>query len=115
MTSFFEITEDTFQQEVLSSVEPVLLEFGAPWCVPCRNLEPILTQLSSGVWAGKVRLLKVNVDECPGLVNRFSVMTVPTLILFVSGQPVERLTGLQTAAKITQKLDPYITNPASRA
>ncbi len=88
---------------------------GAPWCVPCRNLEPILTQLSSGVWAGKVRLLKVNVDECPGLVNRFSVMTVPTLILFVSGQPVERLTGLQTAAKITQKMDPYITNPASRA
>lgn len=108
MTDFLEISENAFQQEVLSSVQPVLLELGAPWCVPCRSLEPILAQLGSGIWAGKVRLLKVNVDECPGLVNRLSVMTVPTLILFTGGQPVERLTGLQTAAKIIQKMDPYI-------
>lgn len=111
MTTFSTISESTFP-EVLSSVQPVLVEFGAPWCVPCRNLEPILEQLGSGALAGKLKLTKANVDECPGLVNRFSIMTVPTLILFINGRPVEKMTGLQTAEKILQKFEPHLPTSA---
>ena len=86
------VTEDTFQTEVLNSTRPVLVDFTAVWCGPCKMLDPIVEQLAKD-WNGKVNVVKVDVDENPNLANEFQVMGVPTLLLFKNGQPVERVTG----------------------
>lgn len=114
MSEFIQITEDNFDQQVLASKQPVLLEFGAPWCSPCHRLEPLLIQLASEEWNGKVRLAKANVDDCPNLVVRHSVMSVPALFLYIGGQPMQQMTGFQPRGKIIEKFDPFLSNqPAS--
>ena len=107
MDAFFHIDDANFEQEVLKATGPVLLEFGAVWCVPCKQLEPELVKLGSE-WGSKVRLVKTDVDESPNLAMKFGVMSVPTLILFVGGQPKGRLTGYQPRQRILEKLDPYL-------
>ena len=107
MDTFFHITEANFDQEVLKSAGPVLLEFGATWCVPCKQLEPELVKLSSE-WGSKVRLVKADVDESPDLAMKFGVMGVPTIILFVGGQAKQRLTGYQPRQRILEKMGPYL-------
>lgn len=111
MNEFIQITEENFNQQVLASEQPVLLEFGAPWCSPCRRLEPLLIQLVSEEWRGKIRLAKADVDDCPNLVLRHSVMTVPTLVLYIGSQPVQQMTGFQGRGKILEKFDPFLSNP----
>ena len=108
MDSFEIVTEANFPQEVLKSELPVMAEFGAPWCAPCKRLEPELLQLAKQ-WNGKVRLAKLDVDQSANLVMQYQIMTVPTLILFVKGQPVQKLTGLQPRQRILEKFSPYIT------
>ncbi len=107
MADFFEITEDNFETEVKKSALPVLLEFGAPWCQPCKRLEPILTQLAAE-WQGKVRLCKVDVDVSPNLAMQYQVMGVPTVILFRQGQVLERVSGLQTRDRLVDKFLPHL-------
>ena len=107
MADFFEITQNNFDVEVKQSSLPVLLEFGAPWCQPCKRLEPILKQLAVE-WQGKVRLCKVDVDVSPELAMQYQVMGVPTVILFRQGQPLERLTGLQTRERLVDKFLPHL-------
>jgi thioredoxin 1 len=107
MSHFQEITESNFEQEVLKTSQPVLLEFGAPWCVPCKRMEPLLEQMATGPWAGKVRMAKLNVDECPNLVTRHQVMSVPTIILYVGGKPVQQVTGLQPREKLIEKFERF--------
>jgi len=107
MESFFHITESNFELEVIKSASPVLLEFGATWCMPCKQLEPELAKL--GVeWAGKVRLAKVDVDESPDLAMKFGVMGVPTMILFVGGEAKQRLSGYQPRQRIIEKMGSYL-------
>jgi thioredoxin 1 len=107
MDEFFHITDANFEQEVLKSSGPVLMEFGATWCVPCKQLEPELIKLG-GEWGGKVRLAKADVDESPDLAMKFGVMGVPTIILFVGGQAKQRLTGYQPRQRILEKMGPYL-------
>jgi thioredoxin len=107
MSEFMVVNDANFKTEVLESKLPVLVEFGAAWCQPCNQLEPLLKQLADG-WQGKVRLAHVNVDEASDLVMRFGVMSVPTTLLFIGGQPKERLTGFQPKEKMLAKLTPHL-------
>ncbi len=107
MTDFLAITPQNFHQQVLQSSLPVLLEFGATWCGPCKRLEPILQQLGDA-WQGKARIAKLDVDECSDLAVQFQVMSVPTLILFVDGKPAQRVAGLQTRERLAEKFAPYL-------
>ena len=107
MDLFTHITDANFEQEVLKSSLPVLLEFGAVWCQPCKRLEPELAVLGQE-WSGKVLLAKVDVDESAALASRFGVMGVPTVILFVKGAAMQRMQGYVDRRRIVEKMGPYI-------
>ncbi len=102
------VSEATFQSEVLQAASPVLVEFTAVWCSPCKMLEPIVKQLASD-WGGKVRVVKLDVDDNPDLAMQYQVMGVPTLILFKQGQPVERTSGYQPKERLASKFLAHLT------
>jgi thioredoxin 1 len=107
MSEFFEVTADTFAQKVTQADLPVLLEFSAPWCNPCKRLEPVLEELGRE-WKGKVLLARVNVDENPELAMKHQVMSVPTVILMTPGKEVARLTGLQSRERIVERFSSHL-------
>lgn len=93
------ITEQTFEAEVLAAPEPVLVDFSATWCPPCRALAPILHKLASEQ-ASRLKVVAVDSDESPALATRFRVRSVPTVIAFVAGKEVARHVGLTTKEKL---------------
>jgi len=103
MSNLTPIQTDTFDSQVLQAEKPVLVEFGAPWCGPCKMLEPVLAELSEA-YAGQVDFYTVNVDDSPNLAMEYGVMGVPTVILFKSGEPVHRLTGYRPRQALEQAL-----------
>lgn len=105
MSSFSQVTMDTFQSQVREAVLPVLVDFSAPWCAPCKRLEPLLEQLSRE-WEKKMSFVKVNVDESPDLAMKYQVMSVPTVIMFSGGEETARLIGLQTREKLVERFFP---------
>jgi len=100
------LTEVDFQSEVVKSPLPVLVDFTAAWCGPCKMLDPVITQLAQE-WAGRVKVVKLDVDENAALAVQYQVMGVPTLMLFVEGKPVQRLSGYQPKERIAAKLSPH--------
>jgi len=107
MTDIPKLSEAVFDQEVLKSSLPVMVDFTAIWCGPCRMLDPVITQLSQD-WVGKVKVVKLDVDDNSSLAVKYGVMGVPTLILFINGNPVQRLSGYQPKDRIVSKFGSYI-------
>jgi thioredoxin 1 len=87
-----EVTQQTFEQEVLKSDVPVLVDFWAPWCGPCKMLIPVLEQIQSEA-GGQAKIVKVNVDDCREFVMELGIKQVPTLIFYKNGEITERLSG----------------------
>ena len=88
------VTQNTFQSEVLDSKLPVLVDFWAPWCGPCRMLSPTVEELAQE-YSGELKVASVNVDEQPELAQEYQVMSIPTLLLFQNGQPRAASVGLK--------------------
>lgn len=107
MTEINHVLEETFQKQVLDSALPVLVDFTATWCGPCKMLEPVLRQLAIDL-SGKLEVVKLDIDSNQNLTMQFQVMGVPTLILFKGGKPVERMTGYQPKDRILKKLAPHL-------
>lgn len=99
-----DFNDANFKSEVISSDVPVLVDFWAPWCGPCRNIAPMIEQLATE-YLGSVKVGKVNVDDNPGVSQEFDIMALPTLMVFKGGQVTQRFTGAQPKAKLQQALD----------
>jgi thioredoxin 1 len=106
MAELINVTEDTFQAEVLDASEPVLVDFSAVWCGPCKMLDPIVKQLA-GEWAGKVKVVKIDADQNPNILMQYSVLGIPTLLFFKGGELKERITGYLPKDKLVAKFSPH--------
>jgi len=107
MANISKVSEGSFEQEVLKAEIPVLVDFTAVWCGPCKMLEPVVEKLAQE-WNGKVKVLKLDVDDNPTLAMDYQVMGVPTLMLFMNGKPVERVSGYQPKERLEKKFQPHL-------
>jgi thioredoxin len=98
-----EVTDARFDEQVLASPLPVLLDVWAPWCVPCRGMEPVIDELASTL-TGRVRVAKLNVDRSPGSVARLRIQGVPTVILFKGGHEIVRMIGARGKTELLRAL-----------
>lgn len=99
-----EVNDANFQSEVLDSAQPVLVDFWAPWCGPCRQIGPVIEQLA-GENAGSVKVVKLNVDEAPGSAQSYGVSSIPTLMVFKGGEVVDRFVGVQPKTRLQTAID----------
>jgi len=98
-----EVTDARFDEQVLGASVPVLLDVWAPWCVPCRGMEPVIEELAASL-AGRVRVAKLNVDRSPEAASRLRIQGVPTVILFKDGHEVTRMIGARSKAELMRAL-----------
>ena len=103
-------SNDTFQSEVLQGSGPILVDFWAPWCGPCKMLGPVIDGLADEL-SGKAVVGKVNIDDEPDLAAKYGVVTIPTIILFKDGQEVNRLVGVQSKLTLTQMVEQATIRP----
>ena len=101
------LTKDNFEQEVLGAKVPVLIDFWATWCMPCRMQGEVLHEILPDI-AGKVKVVKVNVDECEKTAIKYGISSIPTLMVFVGGEIKEKSVGLSSSAEISEMLIKYI-------
>jgi thioredoxin 1 len=101
------LTDATFDEEVKGAVEPILVDFWADWCGPCKLIAPILEELVVE-FEGKLRVAKLDVDDNPTITGRFSVMSIPTLILFKEGDVATRLVGAKGKNQLRQELEAFL-------
>jgi len=101
------LNQSSFSEEIASAEKPVLVDFWAEWCGPCKALAPILDEVA-GENTEKLTVAKVNVDENPELARQFDIMSIPTLIVFKDGQPVHRFQGASGKAGLLQNLSDYL-------
>jgi thioredoxin 2 len=98
------VTDATFDEEVLGSPLTVLVDLWAPWCMPCRSMEPVLEEVASAL-AGRLVVVKLNVDDNPGTAARLRIQGIPTLVLFKGGREVTRMIGARGKAELLAKLE----------
>lgn len=102
--SSIEVTEATFQQDVLGAAVPVVVDFWAPWCGPCKQIAPALDEIAAGL-QGRVQVAKVNVDESPDIAARYGIRTVPTLLVFKDGERVDQKVGAAPKGDLTRWIE----------
>ena len=102
-----EIVDNQFPDEVLNAESPVLVDFWAPWCSPCRMVAPVLEELARD-YDDKVKVVKVNVDENSDTATRYGIMSIPTMLLFKGGEPVETITGFHKKEVLSSLIDKYL-------
>ncbi|MGH9788040.1 MAG: thioredoxin [Candidatus Acidiferrales bacterium] len=102
-----EFTEQNFEQDVIQSTTPVLVDLWATWCGPCRLLTPVVEELA-GTYQGKMKVGKLNVDDHPQVAGRFRIMNIPTLLLFKGGQEVDRIVGVVPKEELTRRIEKVI-------
>jgi len=98
------VDQNTFQKMVLESSIPVLVDFWAPWCGPCKAIGPSIDELSKE-YDGKVEFVKLNVDEAPFIASKYSIMSIPTIIVFKNGQPDQHVIGMQPKNQLKKMVD----------
>jgi len=108
------VTDRTFDVEVLTSEIPVLTDFWAEWCGPCKTIAPILEEIAEE-YDGELKIAKLDVDENSHTARRYGVKSIPTLILFTHGQPVERLVGAMPKKQLLSRIHPYLEKTYSGA
>jgi thioredoxin 1 len=101
------LTDTNFNEEVKGSSEPILVDFWAEWCGPCKMIAPILEEIATEQ-SGKVRIGKLNVDDAPATAQEFQVMSIPTLILFKDGEPQKRLVGARGKGQLLEELSAFL-------
>jgi thioredoxin 1 len=107
MSQELELTGSNFEQEVLKSAQPVLVDFWAEWCGPCRMMNPIIAEIASA-YAGKVKVGKVNVDQNAELSSQYGIQGIPALLIFKNGEVAKQIVGAQPADKLKSALDSVI-------
>jgi len=106
-TAIMQVTDANFDQEVLKSEQPVLIDFWAVWCGPCRALAPVVDEVAES-YSGKVKVAKMNVDENPGTPGRYGIRGIPTLLIFKGGQVKEQIVGYVPKETIQKAIDKHM-------
>ena len=101
------VTDDTFEPEVLQADKPVLVDYWAEWCGPCKMIAPVLEDIAKE-HVGKIQIAKLNVDDNPNIARRYDVMSIPTLLLFTDGEVKKRLVGAKGKAQLLEELSEFI-------
>ncbi len=101
------LTDASFRHEVLDSELPVLVDFWAPWCGPCKMIVPLLEELAKA-YEGRIKIVKLNVDDNPDSPSRYSIMSIPTLIFFNKGKVMEQLVGALGKTELKRKIEEYL-------
>lgn len=101
-------TDANFQSEVLESSTPVVVDFWAPWCGPCRAMAPIIEELAGEIDEAKMKIGKLNVDDNGSTAQKYNVMSIPTMIVFKDGKPVDQLVGSMSKEDLKAKLEKHL-------